>query len=311
MCDNERFISIMKQKDKVLLLIFSGTGNTLTVGNMIAEHFGEKGFITDIIEIGNPFPKIENIEDYRFIGFGYPVHAFNIPKIYRRLIAYLPNTSETSAFIFKTSGEPFLLNSASSYILTKKLKRKGYKVLSDTHFLMPYNIIFRYPDRAVKAMVNYGETLSKILVNNLLNGKQELIKYKRRYRLISTVFRIQYLGATINGLLIKVRRKKCNKCLRCLKNCPTGNIFIKDGKIKFSSKCTMCMRCAMMCPNDAIKIGFLNRWKVNGKYDFTQILANDSIEDGFFSEQHTDFFRYFKKYYNELDNKIIQAKLRS
>ena len=37
----------------------------------------------------------------------------------------------------------------------------------------------------------------------------------------------------------------------------------------------MCMRCSFYCPKDAIKIGFLNGWKVNGKYNFDIIKKNE------------------------------------
>ena len=63
----------------------------------------------------------------------------------------------------------------------------------------------------------------------------------------------------------------------CIKNCPMNNIFKnKKGKIKFKHNCMMCMRCSFFCPKDAINIGFLQwwGWKVNGAYDFKNILKN-------------------------------------
>jgi len=300
----------MKTKNKILLLIFSGTGNTLKVGNMIATRFKKNGFSVDIIEIKHPFPVITDINQYRFIGFGYPIHAFNIPKIYRQFIATVPVAKAVPAFIFKTSGEPFSLNNASSYLLVKTLRKKGYQIRSDTHFLMPYNILFRYPDRAVKDMIFYAEILSAITVQKLIENKQDTLRYKFQHRLISALFRIQYWGAKLNGRLLGVNKNKCTQCGLCIKNCPTGNIVIRQGKIKFSGKCTMCMRCIMYCPQDAIKAGLLSRWKVNGQYNFKKIAADDTIKKDFFSEPQTGFFSYFRKYYDNLDKQKDDAKLR-
>ena len=43
---------------------------------------------------------------------------------------------------------------------------------------------------------------------------------------------------------------------------------MSEGKPKFGGKCVMCARCSFYCPADAISIGLLNGWKVNGAYDF-------------------------------------------
>lgn len=55
---------------------------------------------------------------------------------------------------------------------------------------------------------------------------------------------------------------------KCAANCPVGNIGMSEGKPKFGGKCVMCARCSFYCPADAISIGLLNGWKVNGAYDF-------------------------------------------
>lgn len=291
------------EKEKVLILLFSGTGNTRAVGAMIAGHFRDKGFSVEKLEIKNPFPEIKDPDDYRFIGFGYPVHAFNIPRIFRRFLATLPKTSKAKAFIFKTAGEPLAFNSASSFVLARTLRKKGYEVVSDALFLMPYNIMFRFPDPAVKAMVRKAEDMSAKLVENLVRGKYEKVRFKKRYLLVATILRIQYLGASLNGMLCRADGKKCNRCLKCVRSCPTGNIALRNGKIKFSGKCTMCMRCTMMCPNDAIRFGLLNRWKVNGRYDFERIVNDDAIPDDFFEETQSRFFRWHRKYYHDLEEK--------
>lgn len=296
---------------KILLLVFSGTGNTLTVAKMIREYFEKNDASVQIRNVEKPFEPPENINEYHIVGFGYPVHAFNIPRIYRKFIKCLPAVRNIPAFIFKTSGEPFRLNNASSYILTRKLRKKGFDIYSDTHFLMPYNIIFRYPERAVADMIYYARRLSAIVVYNMMILKKNRLKYRWHHRLISAIFRIQYLGAALNGRLIKVNRDRCVGCRRCLINCPTGNISIKNNILKFSGKCTMCMRCVMMCPNDAITIGFLNKWKVNGAYDFQKYLNSENPKNGFFFEKRRGFFRHFKKYYERLESMINTYKLRN
>ena len=51
--------------------------------------------------------------------------------------------------------------------------------------------------------------------------------------------------------------KDCTDCKVCEKSCPTGNIKIKNGKMKTGTKCTWCMRCTYICPQNAVKSRFL------------------------------------------------------
>jgi hypothetical protein len=38
------------------------------------------------------------------------------------------------------------------------------------------------------------------------------------------------------------------------------------------------MRCSFFCPTDAIGIGYINSWRVNGVYRFAAIEKNESLE---------------------------------
>jgi len=93
------------EKEKVLILLFSGTGNTRAVGAMIAGHFRDKGFSVEKLEIKNPFPEIKDPDDYRYIGFGYPVHA-RIPTTTGTSASAIPSTPSTSRGSFAVFSPP-------------------------------------------------------------------------------------------------------------------------------------------------------------------------------------------------------------
>lgn len=46
----------------------------------------------------------------------------------------------------------------------------------------------------------------------------------------------------------------CVGCGLCVKNCPMGNLSIKNGKAISQNRCTMCYRCISSCPKQALTL---------------------------------------------------------
>ena len=44
----------------------------------------------------------------------------------------------------------------------------------------------------------------------------------------------------------------CIGCGLCVKNCPMGNLSLKDGKAVSANRCAMCYRCISTCPKQAV-----------------------------------------------------------
>lgn len=96
-------------------------------------------------------------------------------------------------------------------------------------------------------------------------------------------------------------------CQKCIKDCPVHNIKLKNNRIVFSHKCVMCMRCSFYCPSNAIKIGFLEKWKVNGKYDLLRIANDEGIKPNFLEENNTGFYRCFTPTFKEIENEYSRV----
>jgi flavodoxin/NAD-dependent dihydropyrimidine dehydrogenase PreA subunit len=278
---------------KILIVVFSGTGNTFHVVKMIQADFEARGCQTDIFDITDSH-SIINIDDYDLIGLAYPIYAFNAPKIFLDAVKKL-NLRGKSVFIFKTSGEPLQINNSSSHDIIRMVGKKN--VLGDYHFLMPYNIMFRFPDSLVKQMLLSAKVYSKVLVSNILNKKKSFVEYNRFNVFLSFLFKIQQFGAFFNGIFYHIDRKKCTLCLKCVKECPAKNISLRKNKFRFGPDCQMCMRCSYFCPADAMRIGLLNLWRVNGAFNFESILHDEKIPSVFITEKAKGFYQPFKKYF--------------
>ena len=101
---------------KILLLYFTGTYSTLYITTLIKNQLINLNHEVDVFPLAEK--KKISTSKYDVIGIGYPIHAFNAPKIVEDKIKKY-NIKSKNYFIYKVSGEPFKYNNASSYKLYK------------------------------------------------------------------------------------------------------------------------------------------------------------------------------------------------
>ena len=284
---------------KILICYFSCTGNTEKdvdcYANVFANNYGDE------VTLARMEDKFEyNLNDFDLLGFGYPVHAFNAPSIALQFAKKLPKlAAKKQAFVINTSGEPLKLNNISSIKLTGILKRRNIIVKNEYHYCMPYNMIFRHGDEMAYRMWTTAQLLIPLDAKEIKDGTPRRLERVFMGGFVAWVMRCEHWGGRLNGKQYKVN-DKCVSCKKCINICPTNNITIKNGKIRFGGKCLMCMRCAHLCPTDAIKIGWFNSWKVNGAYSFKKPKSPDTKR---YNKMLTNAY---KKYFGITNKRIAE-----
>ena len=296
---------------RIIIYIFTGTGNTRTAAGLIREALSARGVETTVWEARAPFSGAPDPNAYDAAGFGYPVHAYNTPLFFLRFAQTLPDVKGKPAFIFKTSGEPFRFNDASSRALVRLLRKKGFAPMLDRHMLMPYNIVFRYKDALAKQMYLHTADLARVLAERIVDGPPQELRYRPGNIVLSYLFRLQWFGALINGPLVRAKKSLCTGCGLCARLCPASNIRMADGYPRFGSRCTMCMGCAFLCPKDAVRPGVLTHWRVNGPYRFEQLAADDTVPAAFISAYTKGYFGLFWPYYRKTYAEIVAYRART
>lgn len=308
---------------KVILYVFSGTGNTMKVAALYKKYLENlkpdeaadapyKGasVAVDIYRVSKNSGDIPDPNGYDLVGIGYPIHGFSAPEPTIRLCKSLPAVESKRAFFFKTSGEGLHLNDCSSQKCLKIISKKGYDVVAENHIVMPYNMIYRHKDEMAKQMWIYAHALVDAHCRELLSDKRQ--KVKRPFIQAMWVAPVRFLEqkfAHLHGPLFKVNADKCINCKRCVNICPQKNIKFEDGKFKFGHDCVLCMGCSFNCPTDAISVGVFGLWKVNGSYRVEELARDDSILFPFIPDHAKGIYRLYKKYYRECDDKISEAGL--
>jgi ferredoxin len=291
---------------KVLLICFSGTGNTFLCAESLKKHFEERNIACDIFRFFLPVQNLPDPKDYDLLGIGYPIHAFNTPLSFLNFLKHDCPSGQRPFFVFKVSGEPFSFNDSSSLSLVRILRKKGYSFLGEKHFLMPYNIVFRYPDALAKEMVLYEDALSALFVEELEKGERQKTAFPFFSRLVSFFFKIEWLAPSVNARFVKVDAKKCKRCFRCVTSCPNRALYLdKKGHIRANNHCSICMRCVDFCPTDAFHFGFLNSWKVVGKYDYQKYLSEPTLSADFLKPKMRGFFRHFWPYFAAANRELL------
>ena len=292
---------------KVLLIYYTGTYNTRLLSNQLKNELEKKGDKVVTVEI-NVETEIVDTSGYDLIGFSYPIYGFNSPLPFNKYVRKLKFNKNQKYFIYKNSGETLAMNNASSRILIRIMNRQKVKFVGEYHFVMPYNIHFPFEKEFVKQILEYNKKLMAIMLYNLDNGIIFKIKSNVIYNIAAFFVGIQKIGGNVNSFLYKVDMNKCVNCNKCVNTCPHNNIYIKNDKIKFHHHCDMCMRCSFFCPTNAIKIGFLEGWKVNGEYKFKEIEKDDSIDSNYITKNSKGFYKCFIKTFDFIDkeyNKIF------
>lgn len=292
-----------------IVYVFSGTGNTMKICSLYKEEFEKHGVETTLYSVRSDMGDLPDPEAFDYVGFAYPIHAFNAPEIMLSLAKRIKAVAHKEFFILKSSGEPLKINNVSSLRFVNILKKKGYVLKSEYHYVMPYNMIFRHTDGEAAKMWDTAKRLCPIEAREVLDGTEHKLTPVLLGRFVAWLFRIEQVAMRVNGRFFKVKADKCVLCRKCERSCPVGNIKIgEDGKFRFGGNCIMCTRCSFLCPTDAFKIGILNAWRVNGTYPF------EKQAEGAPEPKHGHGWyckKAYARYFSEAETKIARATTKS
>ena len=254
-----------------MIFYFSGTGNTKWAAEQLAAATDERlFFIPEELETACEY----TLEEGERIGFCFPVHGWQPPRIVREFVGRLSFTSAQGAlvrplrshyaYVLCTCGDSTGL---AVTMLAKELEAKGIVLQSSQSLVMPESYVclpFMYTDtpereRAKKEQARRDLDRYAEIVRQRQGGYSQLTLGLAPWAFSHVI------GAYFNRYMVTDKKftvdaDVCTHCGLCARVGPVGDIAFTDVPTwKNDSSCTCCLSCYHHCPVHAINYGRITR----------------------------------------------------
>lgn len=277
---------MQKINPEILILYFSGTGNTAFIAGLLSQALGERGIAAESAEIEAADP--QRTAAAGVLLFGFPVYGGRMPAFLTERIASLAHPAGRRLYLFATFG---LYAGNALRAAAQQFGRLGFTPAGAAEFKLPGSDGLAFLSKQSKSARSAQETdfrnLPRIRENvealaeaaaaglhapapQRQQAVEEFAAGLSAYRRRSAVIDLLLRGALL-GMEKTIRRRfqaddSCIRCGTCAASCPVGNIVLPPGgKPRFGERCVLCMRCLHQCPTESIQIGRATRGKFRWK----------------------------------------------
>lgn len=239
---------------KIVMAVFTGTGNTLMLVKAFADALSLAGKDVAAVPMDRPELLRKHFVEGDFcLGLAVPLACFSTYPTAWRFIDSLPPGEGREAFFLASMGG---MAGGMQGPIRRVLERKGYKPIGA---------------RIIKVSGNYGKGIPSAAAFDAIRAKSERSAVEYADDLLSRRAKWSF-GNPASRLFawmahtrrpwnmfyrlfpLAVDRGKCTGCELCVRHCPERNIGMEDGKAAIGGKCQSCQRCVSLCPVGAIGV---------------------------------------------------------
>jgi ferredoxin len=253
----------------ILIAYFSGTGSTRYVAETFEKEFRCRNLSVEVRDTsGNTAPPPHDL-----LVICFAVHACNAPVPVLKWVENLPEADRIPAAVFSVSGGGEITpNLACRLGLKKRLKKKNYHVIYEDMIVMPSNWIVGTKPVLIDRLLEVLPVKVSHFADELLAGKSRQTRSGLGNRILSLLGKLEPAGARRFGKKIRVN-DRCTGCGQCARECPVGNISMKESLPVFSGSCILCLKCLYGCQFQALEPGMAKFIVISEGYDFNKMVA--------------------------------------
>ncbi len=263
---------------KIAIILFSPSGNTLKVTEMLEHELKRRNQEVQLINITKEKQVfiekkvrnflIDNVKQHDILLIGCPVYAHHLQYHIQDLIKELPKPDS----IWGKYAIPYVTYGGISSGIALK---EAAELLKNSGRYIQAGMKVTAPHRMTRAFMADEFNNDKLIEKNL----PQVIELVNRIMQLNNINRLKYNSNSLyyNGLTttlkanlifkeklwhekrypkISIDPKICTNCGKCVTNCPVIHLTIKSDAVMENnlSPCIHCMNCVTGCPNKAMTI---------------------------------------------------------
>jgi ferredoxin len=245
--------------------VFSGTGNSLNVANIIGGRLDCAGWSARIIRIDRM--TVPPTGSFDLHVFAFPVYALDVPEIMLRYLRCLSPGNGAKTVIVATKGKiwagqriPGDSGDEGGAVEHVRgiLSRKGYDVTITDAVSCPANITIgrlSAKNKEVPGILRQSDEHANRIADAILAKEWKIKRYlplvPQLWILLAMVSYHTFGRRSIAKMF--VASAKCTSCGYCVKACPAGAIRMVRHRPRWNYQCEGCHRCINTCPQGAIE----------------------------------------------------------
>lgn len=239
------------KSEKIVIAVFTGTGNTLMMARVLAEALEREGRSVSLV----PMERTDafNLPDGAALGLAVPVACFSTYPTALRFIDALPEGEGREAFFLATmGGVAFGMEGP----VRRVLERKGYEPIGSKIVVMPSNYNNKkIPELENQVKISDAIGAIKVFAGELVNGEASWGEGVVVSSLMARLGRTRFPWRAFYRVFpLAVDAKKCTGCGVCRDLCPEENILMSEDVARIGDRCQSCQRCCGFCPECAISV---------------------------------------------------------
>jgi len=249
-----------------MIYYFSGTGNSLTVAQRMAEA-REDQLVQMTYEKGDADPAEARTDE---LGLVFPVYGWGLPRVVEDFVSRIKETAASKApyvYAVLTCGDDI---GYADRLLRTKLAEQGVKldavfsiIMRETYVFLPGFDVDK-PESEKQKWNGMLQRLPHILdcISNRQKSTKRDLNPGMFPRVKTNVLRPLFHKLFTSPKGFRVDTDRCKKCGRCEIICPVNNITTAEsGQPQWGERCTFCLACYHICPQHAIVYGHYSKGK--------------------------------------------------
>jgi flavodoxin/NAD-dependent dihydropyrimidine dehydrogenase PreA subunit len=246
---------------KILIVIFSATGNTAKIAEVIQGELKQLGADIEEKDITSYDDRNDSFDltPYHAVLFGFPIYAGRAPRIVREWLETLDGQGKLCATFFTYGGltvhpvhfstreilehRGFDLVSSAEFLAKHTFNIGGWSAMEDRPNESDFGVAREFAKQTYKRFV--GEDPGRPDVFEKTELTQEQLDEGEKLPLLAITQLPSRMGAD------------CSMCMICEELCPTHAMNAEMGEASEKEKCIACLRCIDNCPEDVLSINDL------------------------------------------------------